>query len=87
MYWKFIEKLQSGQNPELIHNFQDKCKRCTIEAVWAACDVFWQFDVLHTGAITRSEYMARLGGEPSALRLRFLRRSKLEARFRFSTRP
>lgn len=87
-YWKFIEKLQSAATGlEKIHNFKDKCKRCPIEAVWAACDVFWQFDVHHTGAITRSEYMARLGGDPSATRLRILRRSRLETRFRKSARP
>ncbi|CAE8615936.1 unnamed protein product [Polarella glacialis] len=65
----------------------DRCSRCTMESVWAAVDVFFDFDRGHSGFISRSAYMAMLQEPPTVLRLRMLRRAKLELRFRKSAKP
>eukprot|EP00933_Yihiella_yeosuensis_P033666 TRINITY_DN27322_c0_g1_i1.p1 TRINITY_DN27322_c0_g1~~TRINITY_DN27322_c0_g1_i1.p1 ORF type:complete len:435 (+),score=59.37 TRINITY_DN27322_c0_g1_i1:82-1386(+) len=65
----------------------ERCSRCTIDAVWAACDVFWEFDRDHSGVISRKEYIDLLGDQPTVTRLRVLRRAKLERRFRASAEP
>jgi len=65
----------------------ERCSRCTMEAVWAACDVFWELDVAHTGQISRPEYIIRLSEPPNVMCLRMLRRSRLENRFRESAQP
>jgi len=69
------------------HITVERCSRCTIDAVWTACDVFWEFDRNHSGGIQRREYMKCLAEPASVLRLRLLRRAKLEDRFRASARP
>jgi len=58
-----------------------------MESVWAAVDVFFDFDRGHSGFISRSAYMAMLQEPPTVLRLRMLRRAKLELRFRKSAKP
>jgi len=73
--------------PKMARDPSERCSRCTMEAVWAACDVFWEFDVSHTGRITRPAYIQQLGQTPTVMRLRMLRRARLEARFRDSAQP
>lgn len=63
------------------------CTRCSREAAWQACDVFWSFDITRTGEITRQQYVISLAQHPTVQRLRFLRRANLESRFRGSARP
>lgn len=85
----------------------ERCSRCTREAVWTACDVFWTFDpdwfmwananpeqgrvqvsqMEHPKEITRDGYIASLSVAPTVDRLRMLRRSGLEQRFRKSAHP
>mmetsp|Transcript_2201 Transcript_2201/g.4686 ORF Transcript_2201/g.4686 Transcript_2201/m.4686 type:complete len:381 (+) Transcript_2201:76-1218(+) len=65
----------------------ERCSRCTMEAVWQACDVFWEFDPTHTGQIARVDYVSRVCEAPNVMRLRFLRRARLENRFRDSAQP
>jgi len=76
-----------GSLPRRRQFVNERCSRCTMEAVWAACDVFWEFDVAHTGQISRPEYILRLSEPPNVMRLRMLRRSRLENRFRDSAQP
>jgi hypothetical protein len=60
----------------------ERTGRCTREAVWAACDVFWLFDPCYTGEITRSGpangYIHALSAPPTVTKLRMLRKSALE---------
>mmetsp|Transcript_85987 Transcript_85987/g.161972 ORF Transcript_85987/g.161972 Transcript_85987/m.161972 type:complete len:428 (-) Transcript_85987:117-1400(-) len=84
----------------------ERCSRCTREAVWIACDVFWTFDptwfawstgltnttgpagqLEHPKEITREGYIQALSFAPTVDRLRMLRRSGLEQRFRKSAQP
>lgn len=65
----------------------EKCGRCVREAVWAACDVFWTFDQTFTGEITRPQYSTGIAEAPTVERLRMLRKSQLDMRFRRSARP
>merc|ERR1712151_999590 len=58
-----------------------------MDAVWSACDVFWEFDCRHTGQITRAEYIQVMQETPNVTRLRFQRLAKLDSRFRSSTIP
>lgn len=85
--WKIISKVrhdsiyQGGGDA-----WGERCSRCTMDAVWIACDVFWEIDTRHTGFITRAEYIIRLAELPSVMRLRMVRRARLEARFRNSAK-
>lgn len=65
----------------------EKCGRCVREAVWAACDVFWTFDQTFSGEISRTQYSSSLSEAPTVERLRMLRKSQLDMRFRRSARP
>lgn len=85
----------------------ERCSRCSREAVWTACDVFWTFDPKwfawstgltntapskdgqpeHPKEITRQGYVQALSFAPTVDRLRMLRRSGLEQRFRKSAQP
>lgn len=65
----------------------EKCSRCVREAVWAACDVFWTFDQHFSGEISRSQYSTSLAEAPTVERLRMLRKSQLDMRFRRSAKP
>jgi len=58
-----------------------------MQGVWAACDVFWDFDRDRTGFVTRKEYIQRLGDAPSVERVRVLRRANLSQRFRGDASP
>jgi Ca2+-binding EF-hand superfamily protein len=55
--------------------------------VWGAVDVFLSFDPERKGHISRQQYRDRLKEPPTVERLRFLRRSNLEDRFRRSAQP
>lgn len=52
-----------------------------------ACDVFWLFDPNWTGEISRTRYVAGLAESPTVDKLRMLRKSSLENRFRLSATP
>lgn len=65
----------------------ERTRRCTKEAVWTACDVFWLFDTKYTGEITRKRYGDHLCDTPTVNKLRMLRKSGLEDRFRKSAQP
>lgn len=65
----------------------ERCEHSTMEDVWSACDVFWEFDPQHTGKITRPQYLSLISQPASVIRLRFMRRSRLEERFRNSAAP
>jgi len=65
----------------------ERVSRCSREAVWSACDVFWQFDHLRTGEITRKTYIEGLADPPTIEKLRMLRRSQVDYRFRSSAQP
>lgn len=71
----------------VVRDTAERCGRCTMEAVWSACDVFWEFDGKHTGRITRQEYILASNNPPNVMRVRLLRRSRLAARFRDSATP
>lgn len=65
----------------------ERCGRCVREAVWQACDVFWTFDQTFSGEILRSQYSTSLAEAPTVDRLRMLRKSQLDMRFRRSAKP
>eukprot|EP00913_Durusdinium_trenchii_P000980 g904.t1 len=66
--------IEAKCSPEVRRAFRalplERCGCATIQAVWAACDTFWEFDAAHTGAITRED----LGGDGHLLPLRSLKR-------------
>lgn len=61
--------------------------KCSPEAVWSACDTFWEFDTAHSGAITREGYINLMRECATVNTLRMLRRARLEFRFRRSAAP
>lgn len=68
-------------------NSSEQCTRCSMELVWNASDIFWEFDRGHTGQITRSDYFDMIAEPPTVMRLRIQRRAKLDSRFRLSVKP
>jgi Ca2+-binding EF-hand superfamily protein len=65
----------------------ERCGRCSREAVLIAVDVFLSFDPDRKGFISREQYRDSLKEPPTVERLRVLRRSNLEDRFRRSAQP
>lgn len=66
---------------------QERCGCASIQAVWSACDTFWEFDTAHSGAITREAYINLMRECATVNTLRMLRRARLELRFRRSAAP
>lgn len=66
---------------------QERCGCASIQAVWCACDTFWEFDTAHSGAITREAYINLMRECATVNTLRMLRRARLELRFRRSAAP
>lgn len=83
--------IEAKCSPEVRRAFRalplERCGCATIQAVWAACDTFWEFDAAHTGAITREGYINLMRDCASVNTLRMLRRARLELRFRRSAAP
>lgn len=87
--WKFIKRRARIVPIGKTNGIDERCSRCTMLAVWNACDVFWEFDTGHTGAISRADYFSGLASQPLAptvARLRMIRRADLSLRFRNSAR-
>jgi len=78
-------------SPEVRRAFRalpvERCGCATIQAVWSACDTFWEFDTAHSGAITREGYINLMRECATVNTLRMLRRARLEFRFRRSAAP
>lgn len=78
-------------SPEVRRAFRalpvERCGCATIQAVWSACDTFWEFDTAHSGAITREAYINLMRECATVNTLRMLRRARLEFRFRRSAAP
>ncbi|CAJ1436549.1 unnamed protein product [Effrenium voratum] len=85
------EAIEAKCSPEVREAFRckppERCGCATIQAVWSACDTFWEFDHAHSGAITREAYINLMRECATVNTLRMLRRARLEFRFRRSAAP
>lgn len=69
------------------HQPVDRCKSCTKDSFWSACDIFWTFDTELSGEMTRTAYVKGLANALSVQKFRLLRRARLDIRFRKSPQP
>jgi hypothetical protein len=65
---------------------RERCSRCTRQEMWAAYDVFRSMDKRGVRQISRHDYLQTMSNYPTLDKLKVLKRSGLEGRFRMNAK-
>lgn len=75
-------RLSKSPVPQAIIAKEERCGRCSRQEMWAAYDVFHSMDKRGENKISRHDYLETMSNYPTLDKLKVLKRSALEGRFR-----